>query len=136
MDGVYSGGGEVVLRMYCSSTGSKKRSKFEASSEMRPYVVRESRIVGGKNSIRDWRRSVSRGREYSSNNLESSWTALYDSVLSSDGKDVKSSSARYCYSKPMFAVPKSDKDVPAQTRSALRRLRAHGYQAELLLQQA
>lgn len=108
IDGVYSGGGEVVVRMYCSSTGSKKRSRFEASSEMRPYVVRESDIVGGRNSIRDWRRSVSRGREYLSNSFESSWTALYDSVLSSDGKDVKSSSARYCYSKLMFAVIKQN----------------------------
>ena len=105
---MYSGGGEVVVRMYCSSTGSKKRSRFEASSEIRPYVVRESEIVGGKNSISDWRRSVSRGREYFSNNVESSWTALYDSVRSSDGKEVKSSSARYCYSKLVFAAIKEN----------------------------
>lgn len=103
---MYSGGGEMAVRMYCSSTGTKKRSRFEASSEMRPYVVKESEIVGGKNSMRDWRRSVSRGREYFSNNAESSCTSLYDSVLSSDGKDVKSSSARYCYSKLMLTVIK------------------------------
>lgn len=118
MDGVYSGGGEVEVRMYCSSTGSKKRSRFEPSSEMRPYVVKESEVVGGRNSISDWRRSVSMGREYFSINADSSWTVLYDSVLSSDGKDVKSSSARYCYSKLLFAAIKrsTDSDVPAQTR--------------------